>query len=89
MVTEKDIIVEVKEQQIEKIRKYVPDSHNPNAYETAATHGLVDGKLLGIIERGQYYFVLSNGDIYHKNNKNVTWLRLYEIDYENIDFPTW
>jgi len=69
--------------------KYVPTFDNEFDYETAATHGLIDGKLYAIVERGEFFFGLSNHISYQKNNKNITWLRLYEIDYENINFPTW
>lgn len=61
--------------------------------ETISTHGIVDGRILKIIERGNYACDLEDGNSYWKdNNKNdvkVTWIRIHVIDYDGIDFATW
>jgi len=87
--TNKDISFSIRKHQIYNVRKYISSKKDPFDFETAATHGLINGKLYSIVDRGEYSFELSNGTSYRKDDENVTWLRLYEIDYKGVDFPTW
>jgi hypothetical protein len=88
-VTNIDINVRVKEQFISKLRKYIPEDKIENDHQFDATHGIVDGFVYHIVERGHYNFMLSNGISYLKNDPEVTWIRMCEIDYSNVNFQTW
>lgn len=87
--TKKDIKIKIGKQCVSDIRKYTPNKDENLSFETAPTHGVVDGIFMTIKERGEYSYKLSNGIVYDKKDKSVVWIRMYEIDYKGIDFPTW
>jgi len=87
--TNKNISFSIRKHQVYNVRKYIPSKENRFDFETAATHGLIDNKLYSITERGEYVFELSNGTSYSKDDPKIIWLRLCEIDYKGVDFPTW
>jgi hypothetical protein len=71
----------------------VPIEKHQNEKTIAATHGIIDGEVYEIIDRGNRAYLLSNNESYFKDNtKNetrVVWVRMIVTDYDDIDYPTW
>jgi hypothetical protein len=88
--TRTNIEIDVTTQKIESVRKYIPTEEERLDLDNSATHGLLpNGAILPIIERGSHHFLLSDNISYSKKDSLVVWLRLYEIDYTNVNFSTW
>jgi hypothetical protein len=70
-----------------------PIEVHQNEKTIAATHGIIDGEVYEIIDRGNRVYLLSNNESYFKDNtKNetrVVWVRMIVTDYDGIEYPTW
>ena len=78
--------------EIVSIPQVAPVEEHSGEKSICATHGIINGNIYRITERGNHAYDLSNGKNYWKDNtKNdvkVVWVRMIVTNYDNVEYST-